>query len=277
MTHIFAKWMNVYLALFSFLLTACGQQGAEPGDSTPVELTMTIPSDATTSTASAEFQPQAVAPASVSSIILIVAAGGTELISITVAVNPGQEVTLSVGVLSGPARIFTVQAMNSEGTVLFYGKSVPIDLVPGVPDTVTIEMVAVVSPGPGVSISTTNVASVSCDATGVVIIYNDSTAAFAPYTIVSPPYVGTPNQDIMKGTSGADRMVGNGGDDMLCGFGGNDTLVGGIGNNLLIGGDGADRLVGDGGGDTLIGGAGTDTCSGGGGNDSFISCEITLP
>ena len=134
-----------YLLLSFFLLSACGQQGGSGsgGGMTPVGVTMKIPSGTAASTAPAGLQPQQTVPGSVASVSVSVTAGGTLLTSTTVVVTPGEIVTISLEVPSGPARIFIAEARDAEGSLLFRGQSEPVDLVPGVPTTVTIQMLPI--------------------------------------------------------------------------------------------------------------------------------------
>src|SRR2546426_5417374 len=133
-SYIFSKRPAVYVALFFSLLTACGQQGgAGSGGMTTVGVKMTIPSETAASTASAGLQPQAPVPAPVSSVTLsVIAPGGPVVASITVSVEPGQTVTISLEVPSGLARTFIAEASGG-GLLLFWGHSEPVGLSPGVP------------------------------------------------------------------------------------------------------------------------------------------------
>ena len=89
-------------------------------------------------------------------------------------------------------------------------------------------------------------------------------------------FIGTADDDTLRGAAGNDTIVGlagndeisgRNGDDILKGGQGDDTLIGGSGRDGLRGGDGADVLEGGKGNDGLGGGSGNDDLAGGGGND----------
>ncbi len=77
--------------------------------------------------------------------------------------------------------------------------------------------------------------------------------------IDSAPFIGTPQDDLIRGSSGNDSLFGGRGNDTLEGSSGNATLDGGLGNDLLTAGSGGNVLIGDRGLDTLVGGNGSDT------------------
>lgn len=82
-------------------------------------------------------------------------------------------------------------------------------------------------------------------------------------------FVGSPDDDMLRGTPGANHMTGLAGHDELIGFGGDDLIEGGDGSDELFGGAGNDILAGGAGGDYLDGRAGNDTLTGGTGRDVF--------
>jgi hypothetical protein len=109
---------------------------------------MQIPSGAqTASTASAGLNKSfAPSPASITSVTLsVTSASGNVVVSTTVSVVAGQQVTINLVVPSGQAHIFIAQALDAQGTVLFQGQSDPVDLEPGVPTSVTIQMQQAIS------------------------------------------------------------------------------------------------------------------------------------
>jgi Ca2+-binding RTX toxin-like protein len=124
-------------------------------------------------------------------------------------------------------------------------------------------------------VSTSNVANAVCGDNGVLITYNDTSTAFAPYTkIGSGVMAGTEGQDVIEGSDGSDTISGRGGDDIICGLGGNDTLSGGDGNDFLSGGNNNDTLIGGAGNDTLVGGRDDDNLYGGTGDDNLYGDNI---
>jgi len=144
MSDVLLKRPTVYLAFLLFLLTACGQENMGSGEKTPVAVTMTIPSGTAPSTAIAGLQPKAVVPAPIASVSLSVTDSGQNVLTSTaVSVTPGETLTISLDVPSGPARTFAAQALDAQGNVLYQGQSDPVDLSPGILTAVTIQMVAI--------------------------------------------------------------------------------------------------------------------------------------
>ncbi len=126
--------------LFSLLLAACSGGGSESSDTARVGLTIKVPSASGKTSTADRAKSHASAPTQIAAIAVNVAdANGTQLTSTRVAVSPGQEVTLTLEVPAGRARIFTVQALDETGTVLFQGQ-VSADLTAGVSTTLAIQM-----------------------------------------------------------------------------------------------------------------------------------------
>jgi Ca2+-binding RTX toxin-like protein len=71
-------------------------------------------------------------------------------------------------------------------------------------------------------------------------------------------FIGTENDDVLRGGSGNDVLRGLGGNDDLSGRNGNDRITGNDGDDILKGDGGADRLNGGDGNDILDGGKGSD-------------------
>jgi Ca2+-binding RTX toxin-like protein len=82
-------------------------------------------------------------------------------------------------------------------------------------------------------------------------------------------YVGTEDDDLIKGKSFNDVLYGAGGDDTLRGGKHDDTVFGGEGNDSIFGGSGHDYLHGGEGDDFLKGSSGVDTFVFSGGNDTI--------
>jgi parallel beta-helix repeat protein len=144
-SYIFSKRPAVYVALFFSLLAACGQEGGTgSGGMTSVGVTMTIPSGIAALTIPTGLQSQApdqTGPV-VTSVTLSVTAGAVPVLSsTTISVEPSQTVTINLEVPSGPARTFIAEAKDSNGLLLFHGQSSPVNLSPGVPTTVDVEMI----------------------------------------------------------------------------------------------------------------------------------------
>ncbi|WDT74591.1 MAG: fibronectin type III domain-containing protein [Candidatus Manganitrophus sp.] len=130
---IFSVWMILFL-------TACSGGGSESSDTARVGLTIKVPSAVGKVSAPDRVKSHAPAPTQIAAISVNVAnANGLQLTSTRVAVSPGQEVTLTLEVPAGRARIFTVQALDEAGTVLFQGE-VSADLTAGVSTTLAIQM-----------------------------------------------------------------------------------------------------------------------------------------
>jgi hypothetical protein len=110
------------------------------GSSTPVRLTVELPSSP-----KADRQSAAAVPSGVALIRLDVSAGDMGTVTDLFNVSPGETVTRTVDIPSGPGRIFTVTAFDSPdsgGTALYQGISDAVDLAPGVPTPVMISMKA---------------------------------------------------------------------------------------------------------------------------------------
>ncbi|MEX0339864.1 MAG: calcium-binding protein [Arenibacterium sp.] len=80
-------------------------------------------------------------------------------------------------------------------------------------------------------------------------------------------FLGTSNDDVLRGAAGNDTILGLAGNDEITGRKGDDTLRGGQGDDTLKGGAGRDGLRGGDGVDVLSGGVGNDGLGGGAGND----------
>ncbi|MCG3111122.1 MAG: fibronectin type III domain-containing protein [Candidatus Manganitrophus sp. SB1] len=134
------------LSLLALLfLTACGGGGgsSSSGGMTPVGIKLKIPAAGNPSSSKAAHAPS---PSGVAQVRLSVTdAEGRSLASTTVGVTPGQEVTITLEVPAGRARLFIIEALDSEGTVLFRGEA-SSDLSPDTPATITVQMVAVEAP-----------------------------------------------------------------------------------------------------------------------------------
>ncbi len=74
---------------------------------------------------------------------------------------------------------------------------------------------------------------------------------------------------IIDGDNGNNLYIGTADEDRIRGFGGIDLLRGGSGDDLIEGGDGPDSLYGDQGDDYILGGAGDDLIRGGRGDDTL--------
>jgi hypothetical protein len=148
MLRLSQRSVPIYLLIFLFL-TACGSGGPESGNTTPVNVSLKIPSKNLPSLASEKSQSFSPAPNSVSSVSLQVTnlsgllldlrdSVGNIVKTATADVTPGQIVTLDVVVPSGDQRIFIARGLDSNGNVLFQGQSDPVDLIPNVLTPVTI-------------------------------------------------------------------------------------------------------------------------------------------
>ncbi|MFD0982012.1 calcium-binding protein [Tropicimonas aquimaris] len=122
------------------------------------------------------------------------------------------------------------------------------------------------------------IAVVFTDTSGKLIDGDTDTLHMSFFDIKGPSgrFVGTNDDDLLRGLGGNDTLIGLGGNDTLYGGrnrdtlrGGdnNDTLVGGSGNDFLGGGAARDVLKGQAGNDGLNGGSGNDRLNGGTGND----------
>lgn len=134
------------LSLLALLfLTACGGGGGSSsgGGMTQVGIKLKIPAAGNPSSSKAAHAPS---PSGVAQVRLSVTdAEGRSLASTTVGVTPGQEVTITLEVPAGRARLFIIEALDSEGTLLFRGEA-SSDLSPDTPATITVQMVAVEAP-----------------------------------------------------------------------------------------------------------------------------------
>jgi len=83
-------------------------------------------------------------------------------------------------------------------------------------------------------------------------------------------YVGTDDDDVIRGSNANDYIFGAGGKDEIYGRGGDDYIRGDDQDDVIEAGDGDDRAEGNGGNDTLIGGDGRDDLRGGDGVDTLI-------
>ena len=80
-------------------------------------------------------------------------------------------------------------------------------------------------------------------------------------------FLGTDDNDDIRGSDGSDTIDGRDGDDRIRSLDGNDFLTGGDGDDILIGNTGNDVLDGGDGNDRLFGGRGFDEVNGGDGDD----------
>jgi Ca2+-binding RTX toxin-like protein len=123
-----------------------------------------------------------------------------------------------------------------------------------------------------------------------IFVFEDKTVT--DHEIIS--YVGTDEEDYIRGTEGDNKINGKDGDDVIEGGGGKDTIYGGSGNdkiyayykdkdnitdqentdknttNYLYGEDGDDEIYGDEGKDIINGGNGNDTMYGNKGDDTIL-------
>ena len=123
-------------ALFvAFIAVACGQATADTQAVTPVAVTITVPP--ATSQAIPPSAGSITSSAPVSSLLPLVTSVSLSVIdsanqpvmgATTVSISPGQTVSVTLDVLSGPARTFVGRAMDIEGRVLFQGQSSPVAL-----------------------------------------------------------------------------------------------------------------------------------------------------
>lgn len=82
-------------------------------------------------------------------------------------------------------------------------------------------------------------------------------------------FIGSANNDTLRGRDGHDWLQGGAGDDLLEGGAGNDVLIGGLGSDTLYGEDGDDYLAGGEGFDHHSG-SNTAGLHGGAGNDILV-------
>jgi len=132
----------MFLVLPGFLIAGLwGCSSSSPsGSSTPVSLSFEAPSSGPS-----VRQSEAAVPAGVASIRLDVSAGDMGTVTHAFNVSLGETVTLTFDIPSGPGRVFTVNAFDKPdagGTALYGGVSNPLDLIPGVPISVTVSMQA---------------------------------------------------------------------------------------------------------------------------------------
>lgn len=143
------------LLSFSLFLSACaGGEGESSSTTTRVGLTINIPSAVEKVSANDRAKSLAPAPSRIAAISVSVAdANGAQLASTRAAVSPGEEVTLTLEVPAGRARLFTVQALDEAGAILFQGEA-SADLTPGVSTTLAVQMSAVRRPTLSISPTT---------------------------------------------------------------------------------------------------------------------------
>lgn len=87
--------------------------------------------------------------------------------------------------------------------------------------------------------------------------------------VITPPGIGTDNNDNLSGTAKYEFFDLKAGDDSVFAGGGDDIVVAGAGNDMVYGGSGSDELKGDGGNDLLDGGADADTAVYGGASSNY--------
>ena len=136
MKRSYLSYTGLLLSVWA-LLSACGDIG---GEHTPVTITLSVPR-----TSDLLLAP---VPETVTQVALRVTDAGEEEIvpPVFLDVHEGQDVTFSLDVPSGPARTFTVIAQDTDGVTRFEGRSDPVDLVPDLPTTITIQMQRVTPP-----------------------------------------------------------------------------------------------------------------------------------
>ncbi|MCG3116451.1 MAG: DUF1565 domain-containing protein [Candidatus Manganitrophus sp. SA1] len=142
---IFPRYFYSLSLLALLFLTACGGGGgsSSSGGMTQVGIKLKIPAAGNPSSSKAAHAPS---PSGVAQVRLSVTdAEGRSLASTTVGVTPGQEVTITLEVTAGRARLFIIEALDSKGTLLFRGEA-SSDLSPDTPATITVQMVAVEAP-----------------------------------------------------------------------------------------------------------------------------------
>ncbi|MCH2095417.1 MAG: hypothetical protein MK160_09920 [Rhodobacteraceae bacterium] len=87
-------------------------------------------------------------------------------------------------------------------------------------------------------------------------------------------FIGSGNDERVRGLDGADSMIGGAGDDTLFGGAGSDDLSGGGANDILVGGSGIDYLRGQSGNDRMNVASGdavaNEIYDGGSGNDKIV-------
>jgi Ca2+-binding RTX toxin-like protein len=103
--------------------------------------------------------------------------------------------------------------------------------------------------------------------TALVLVAAPAQAATPKCLGKKATFVGTKNDDVLRGTDKADVIVGRGGDDDIVGFDGKDLICGGAGADLVRGSKGADEIDGGAGGDHVGGGNSRDHLVGGPGDD----------
>ncbi|MBI3995985.1 MAG: Ig-like domain-containing protein, partial [Nitrospirae bacterium] len=133
-------------------LWGCGASSPS-GSTTPVTLTLEAPSSGQTAR-----QSFAAVPSGIASIRLDVSAADIDTITDAFNVTPGETVTRTLDVPSGPGRIFTVTAYDgpdTTGTARYRGVSAAVNLEPGVPASVPISMLPLVIPATLSSIAVT--------------------------------------------------------------------------------------------------------------------------
>lgn len=131
---------SIWILFFSLLFSACAGGGGGSPETARVGLTLKVPSAPAKSPSSGHAKAFAAAPESIAAIgVSVVDAEGRLLTSTRVAVSAGQEVFITLEVPAGPARRFTVQAMDPSGIVLFQGEA-SADLAPGASSFLAIRM-----------------------------------------------------------------------------------------------------------------------------------------
>lgn len=142
------SYVRLLLCLLSFplFLAACGGAGSGGGSSsgtTPVAIKLKIPGGEGSASNKSAFAPSPIAIAQLR--INVTDLAGAALASTTLGVTPGQEVTVTLQIPAGRARLFTIEALNSEGIILFQGQA-STDLTPDTPASVIVQMIAVQRP-----------------------------------------------------------------------------------------------------------------------------------
>ena len=146
MSHFIAVRSRLPALLVAIISVACGQATADNQAITTVSVTITVPPAMSQALPPLSGSGKSYAPipsvlALVDSVSLSVIDSANQPVmdATTVPISAGQTVPVTLDVLTGPARTFVGQAMDTQGTVLFQGRSSPVDL-DGKPVSVGIAM-----------------------------------------------------------------------------------------------------------------------------------------
>ncbi len=117
----------VLLLCFFFLMSSCGQEGAAPnaGSENTTAVGISIDISNVGQKGSTKTRMATGAPPVIQEVRVVVTnANNTELARDAAKVTPGEPVALTLNVLAGEDRTFTVDAFDAEGKVQFYGRAV---------------------------------------------------------------------------------------------------------------------------------------------------------